>query len=33
VKKFYNEQGPNLLIPEEDLYRVEQQKAVNVAEI
>eukprot|EP00347_Sterkiella_histriomuscorum_P000078 403377271 len=25
VKKFYQEQGPNLLIPEEDLYKVEQR--------
>jgi len=23
VRKFYQEQGPNLLIPEEDLYKVE----------
>lgn len=25
VKKFYNEQGPNLLIPEEDLHKAEQK--------
>ncbi len=25
IKKFYQEQGPNLLIPEEDLYKIEQR--------
>ena len=32
VKKFYNEQGPNLLIPEEDLYRAEQ-RGFNIDEV
>lgn len=32
VKKFYHEQGPNLLIPEEDLYRVEEQKIMSIEE-
>lgn len=32
VKKFYQEQGPNLLIPEEDLYKVEQ-RGVNINEV
>ena len=32
VKKFYNEQGPNLLIPEEDLFRAEQ-RGFNVEDV
>ena len=32
VKKFYQEQGPNLLIPEEDLYKAEQ-RGIDVGEV
>lgn len=32
VKKFYQEQGPNLLIPEEDLYKVES-RGVDIKEV
>ena len=32
VKKFYHEQGPNLLIPEEDLHKAEQ-KGLDIREV
>jgi hypothetical protein len=31
VQKFYKEQGPNMLIPDEDLNKVESQK-INISE-
>lgn len=32
VKKFYQEQGPNLLIPEEDLYKADQ-RGLDIGEV
>ena len=32
VKKFYNEQGANMLIPEEDMHRVEN-RGVDIQEV